>query len=154
MGVRLYQGDDLAFGAQVALDSKLWVPGWAMRPALAYLANMRNPPLIGFHQPKVAIAFNGREALAAALFNGEWLMAFCRRTHRMQGHAQACVRTIGEVPTFTKTAEGVYGSTRFWARQGHYVVVKDETFVKSLEETITKGASLIDDIGRVDQCNA
>ena len=117
--VKVYQGDDAAVGANLAISAMLYVPGWTLRKRLYSVVN-------GTHRGIVALAFKDDKPVAVVLVRatrGGETTAFTRKSERRQGLASMCVTALRDAGVGMKHAScGIVGSTGFWMR--HQIVVR------------------------------
>jgi hypothetical protein len=112
MKYELFEGTTLIDGAAIALEARLYVSGWDLRRSLS---RMQREGGSGMPQAKLAIAFDGKHPVAICAYDGRYLAAFCRVSHRGRGIASGCVRTLGDVDV-RRAREGVVGTMEFWKK--------------------------------------
>jgi hypothetical protein len=109
--VEIFEGDTLDAGVQIALDARLYIPGWCLRGTLL--------DAIEYHgRKKLALGFLDGEAVCLVIYTGWDVMAFCRRALRGNGYASACLQKMNLDREKCSAAEGIKGSLTFWQKQG------------------------------------
>lgn len=117
--IRVYEGEKLAEGAELCIEARLYVPGWALRPSLVNADPTKD---------RLAVCFKDKDPVAL-VFLTDWhpwrqtpkkptLMAFCKDSERLNGYASRCARALGDRPRGTVSYEGIIGSAKFWKRNG------------------------------------
>jgi hypothetical protein len=118
--IKLYTGENLRDGANIALRARLYVSGWELSSVLQFCRQTLRPD-----QYFIAIKFINGEPVALAyhtLFGD--MQAFCKKSERRNGYASACVKAI--MTHAEKTGHsfqerrihygiGIVGSCSFWA---------------------------------------
>lgn len=113
--IKVYRGGSLSEGADLCLKARLFVPGWDLNPTLA---KMRDH---GDSKSRIAVLFENQQPVALCLFNGDMLMAFCRKDRRRRGYGSRCFDALGR-PPHAWAGEGVAGTMSFWAHNGVYAL--------------------------------
>lgn len=109
--VKVYSGNDVAQGADLALKSRLYVSGWQ----LSYtLGAMRARPKT---DDKIAILFDEQEPVAVAVHNYNSIQVFCRKKKRRQGNGTQVVNALlREGVKHPHYDQGIDGSMTFFKK--------------------------------------
>jgi hypothetical protein len=107
---QMFQSLTLAQGAALALKHRLYVSGWQLSYILQILKTSQNS------QNRIVIGFLDDVPVAVAVLNHNNICAFCRKQHRRNGYAGACVRALRAHNASAGT--GIVGSANFWHKMG------------------------------------
>jgi len=122
--IRVFKDKTLLEGIDIALTNQLYVPGWALRPALETALKDSKAGFQCNHE--LAIVFEDCKAIALAFRNPDgfgdvygWLqsvqiMAFCDESYRQRGFASQCVQAIKQ--PLDKASTGTASSHFFWGK--------------------------------------
>ena len=117
--VKVYKGSTLSEGAALCLDARLFVPGWTLRPTLLTMRDRK-----GAHPGQIALGFKNDVPVALVLYDGNMLMAFCKKFERYQGFASRCFQALDLEPG-SWAGEGIQGTLVFWNKQGVHAIPRD-----------------------------
>jgi hypothetical protein len=106
----VYQSLTLKLGAQIALDHRLYIPGWQLSHTLQGLKISQDT------HNRIAIGFLDDVAVAVATLDGTTVQAFCRKAQRRNGYGGQCVRALRA--TKMRSVVGIDGSDKFWEKMG------------------------------------
>lgn len=106
----MYQSRTLKMGAQLALDNRLYVPGWNLSRVLQHLKTVDNSV------DRVTIGFLDGKAIAVAALEGNFVNAFCRKAYRNRGYGRRCVTALRA--SNLEAGTGIDGSDVFWRKLG------------------------------------
>lgn len=106
----MYQSLTLAQGAKIALQHRLYVSGWQLSHTLQSLKTSQNT------QNRIVIGFLDDVPVAVAVLDYGTIHAFCRKQHRRNGYAGACVRALRV--SGGRAGAGIDGSYEFWHKMG------------------------------------
>lgn len=106
----VYQSLTLKMGAKIALDSRLYIPGWHLSQVLQMFKVSKNT------HDRIAIGFLDDVAVSVAVLDGTTVQAFCRKALRRNGYGGRCVRALRT--STMRAVVGVDGSDKFWQKMG------------------------------------
>ena len=106
--VKVYEGESLPVGAKIAMDSRLWVPGWMLHGRLESYIDKRLT--VG----EISLGFLDGEAVCIVCHDGYHAMAFCKKALRGNGYASKCVSKFTKKTL--RAEEGITGSAIFWRK--------------------------------------
>lgn len=119
--LKLYHGNSLKEGCDLALTHRLYVEGslWLLQKYLenSFLGNPRSNEMIAlkFVGPNpVAIAMRTDPRPFLYMEDNELVMAFCHYQHRRKGYGSMCVKAVKR--PFVVAGAGGEGSREFWAK--------------------------------------
>lgn len=119
--VRHFEGKTLFEGARIALEHRLYVPGWQLFKEFKGL--LKRVPT---DYAVVAIAYLGDLPVAVAYRRGRDIQIFCRARHRRKGFGTMLVKHLNSLSPLIKPTlhEGGQGSTSFWGSLGYDVTCR------------------------------
>ena len=104
----VYQSLTLKQGADIAIKHRLYISGWALSRTLQKLRTT------SCTHDRIAIGSLNDIPVAIAILYEGGAQAFCRKKHRRNGYAGACVRALRS--RMMVASIGIHGSEHFWSR--------------------------------------
>jgi GNAT superfamily N-acetyltransferase len=113
--VRHFEGKDLYAGAKLALEHRLYVPGWQLYKEFKGL--LKRVPV---DYAVLAIAFLGDLPVAVAYRRANSVQIFCRARHRRKGYGTKLIKHLSTLSPLVNPSlhEGARGSMEFWEACG------------------------------------
>ena len=115
--VKTWRGAAASFGAQIAIEERLFISGWDLRWHLGLMTESTKLN----DNTGIAIGYVNDEAVCTVV-DLKIAMAFCREAHRRNGYCSKALKGLmknrpGEKSAPTACA-GIEGSENFWALNG------------------------------------
>jgi hypothetical protein len=105
---KIYRGESISEGANLALQHRLYVPGWDLCGSLKYAK--------GNKECTIALVFKDGKPVAVSLANRWLTQAFTRKSERRNGYGSLAVKEVRKVNKTSSHGHGKRGTNEFWTK--------------------------------------